>query len=93
MVGTLGGVLGSASDEDLPIHSLNAAESNRNREILQKLLPGLPVIIYIVVRDGFLIKLEEVDSIVLRRLLNYLARGVDVGAPHFTPVNRSLRAT
>jgi len=57
-------VFGTACDEDLTVVSLNAAESNGNRKVLQQLFSRLSVIVNIVVSDKFLIKLEEVNTVV-----------------------------
>jgi hypothetical protein len=54
----------TTSDEDLTVVSLNAAESNGNRKVLQQLFSRLSVIVNIVVSDKFLIKLEEVNTVV-----------------------------
>ena len=64
MIRALRTVFCTTSDEDLTVVSLNAAESNGNRKVLQQLFSRLSVIVNIVVSDKFLIKLEEVNTVV-----------------------------
>jgi len=88
VVRALGTVLGTTSDEYLTIVGLNAAESNRNRKVLQQLLSRLTIIVNIVVSDNFLIKLEKVNTVVLQLLLLNFLNKVLISRAHFIPIHR-----
>lgn len=88
VVRTLGAVLGTTSNKDLTVVGLDAAESNGNRKVLQQLLSRLSVIVYIIVSDNFLIKLEKVNTVVLQLLLLNFLYKVLISRAHFIPIHR-----
>lgn len=94
MVRTLRTVLSSACYKDLPIHSLDGAESDWNGEILQQLLSCLEIVFDVVERYFLLVKFEEVDAALVQVLLRgdcLLLDEVVVIRPNLVPIDRCLR--
>ena len=97
MIWTLRTVLSTTSNKNLTIICLNWTESNWYSKILEKLLPSLTIIVYIIVCNIFLIKFKEMNTIVLELWLSsyhLFLYQIMVSRPHFWSIySRSLRSS
>ncbi len=69
MIRALGAVFRATGNEYTPVNCLNTTKPDRNVELSQKLFSSFSIIVNIVVRDAFLVKLKKVDSVERHRRL------------------------